>query len=226
MAKKPKFGVCAACGRDAQLTRDHVPPQNLFLSPRPTNTITTWTCACCNKGTELDDEYFRLFATAGAEPDSRAGQLWTEKVVGSSFSRSPALKVQLQNDRVRLRQHHAVHPLQTDGGDPVADEDVNCSMILDASRINRIAEKIVRCLYFHHHNALLPQGLCFQFSLAPLSDLKLEKVIRERHGLVGGEKGEFIYWYHFDDHARFISEWVLLFYLQNCITVTTSQKNA
>ncbi len=96
-------------------------------------------------------------------------------------------------------------------------------MILDVSRINRIAEKIVRCLYFHHHNAPFPQRLSFKSSPAPLSDLKLEKVIRERSGLVGGKQGEFIYWYHFDDHARFISEWVLLFYLQNYITVTTGQ---
>ena len=223
MAKKTKFGVCAVCGADAQLTKEHVPPRNLFLHPRPTNTITTWTCAPCNKGTELDDEYFRLFVTAGADPGSRVAQLWTEKVVGSSFTRSPALKAQLQNDRVRLREHHEEHPLKAYDGETVSDEVVENCMMLDASRVNRVAEKIVRCLYFHHHGGPLPRNLSFQSSLAPLDGSKLELVIRERKGLVGGEEGEFIYWYHLGESSSYTSEWVLLFYLQRHIIVTTKE---
>jgi hypothetical protein len=224
--KKQKFGKCAACGIETELTREHVPPQNLFLSPRPTNTITTWTCAKCNKETELDDEYFRLFVTVGAEPETRAGQLWAEKVVGSTFTRSPALKNQLQIDLVKLRQRHKTQPLQTYDGEIVADDVVDQCIMLDASRIKRVAEKIVRCLHFHHHSTSLPQDLVFEFSVAPLGPPKLEQIIRDRKGLVGGENGEFIYWYQFNDQSRFSSEWVLLFYLKNCITVTTEQRQA
>lgn len=208
-------------GRPALLTREHVPPQNLFLPPRPTNTITVWTCARCNKSTELDDEYFRLFVTAGADPQSRAGTLWTQKVVGSTFVRSPALKTRLQTDQERLRDHHKVQPLSTYDGETVSDETVEQCLMLDASRINRVAEKIVRCLYFREFRRALPGNVPFQFSLAPLTELKLEEIIRGQKGLVGGEEGEFIYWYHFEDQPRFSSEWVLLFYLQIHITVTT-----
>jgi hypothetical protein len=51
------LGQCVYCGRRRQLTVDHVPPRNLFARPRPT-LITVPSCAPCNTGASLDDEYF------------------------------------------------------------------------------------------------------------------------------------------------------------------------
>jgi len=69
--------VCVYCGSSDRLTRDHVPPGNMFPTPRPADLITVPACSPCNVGFSKDDEYFRL-ATLGpiALRDERARQLW------------------------------------------------------------------------------------------------------------------------------------------------------
>lgn len=65
--RKPhKTGECAYCGRITPITDDHVPPQNLFAKPRPSNLIKVPSCKEChseNKQVSQDDEYFRLMLT-------------------------------------------------------------------------------------------------------------------------------------------------------------------
>lgn len=99
MAKnKTKFGICSICGNNDELTREHIPPKGIFLVPRPKNTITVFSCKKCNHDTDLDDEYFRFWVTAGAHPQSKLSEVWKNKVVGSSFKRSPAFLKKIQND--------------------------------------------------------------------------------------------------------------------------------
>ena len=56
---EPDRRVCVYCGGDAD-TDDHVPPKNLFRSPRPSTLITVPSCTPCNLGKSKDDEYFRM----------------------------------------------------------------------------------------------------------------------------------------------------------------------
>ena len=51
---------------------------------------------------KLDDEYFRFWVTAGAHPNTKLSEVWKDKVVGSSFKRSPALLRKIQDDHKRL----------------------------------------------------------------------------------------------------------------------------
>src|SRR5262245_822652 len=50
---------CVYCGKLRKLTRDHIPPKNLFPRPRP-RLITVPCCTPCNEEASKDDEYFRL----------------------------------------------------------------------------------------------------------------------------------------------------------------------
>jgi len=75
MPKMPKVGRCALCGETRPVTREHVPPKGLFLPPRPRNTITVPVCGPCNHGYHLDDEYFRTFVAALAEPKTTLWRL-------------------------------------------------------------------------------------------------------------------------------------------------------
>jgi 5-methylcytosine-specific restriction endonuclease McrA len=52
--------TCAYCGSPTDLTRDHVPPKNLFPLPKPVNLITVPACKKCHSETSQDDEYFRV----------------------------------------------------------------------------------------------------------------------------------------------------------------------
>lgn len=96
---RKRLGVCAICGADGEVNREHVPPRNLFLKPRPTNTITVDLCPSCNHGYHLDDEYFRVYVAADAQPGTRLMELWKKKVVDSSFARSGGLKGALKDER-------------------------------------------------------------------------------------------------------------------------------
>jgi hypothetical protein len=65
---------CVNCGAAVDLTRDHVPPKNLFPKPRP-ELFTVASCRACNNGASEDDEYFRLTLSmaegSGDHPDAK-----------------------------------------------------------------------------------------------------------------------------------------------------------
>ena len=63
-----RVGECVYCGERRTLSRDHVPPANLFSTPRPSNLVTVPCCDACNNAASKDDEYFRLAITAGIDP--------------------------------------------------------------------------------------------------------------------------------------------------------------
>jgi hypothetical protein len=224
--KKPKSGICSICGQEAELTREHIPPKGIFISPRPKNTITVFSCKKCNHDTELDDEYFRFWVTAGAYSNSKLAVVWKNKVVGSSFKRSPALLKKIQYDHKKLLEHHASTPLKTYKNEIVPDELLHCCCMVDTKRIERVACKIVKGLYFHHFSKPLPHDVDLTVSNEPIQLEILTKIIIARKGLVGGEDGEFIYWFKFDEIEPYFSRWVLFFYLQNYLIVETKLKKA
>ncbi|MCO6458598.1 MAG: hypothetical protein J5I93_25100 [Pirellulaceae bacterium] len=79
MSKKgPYNGSCVFCGAVGEVTDDHVPPKSIFSRPRPSDLITVPGCAACNRGSSLDDEYFRtllcLSDKTGEDPNAAAGR--------------------------------------------------------------------------------------------------------------------------------------------------------
>lgn len=51
-------GTCAFCGKQGEVTKDHIPPKGLFPDPKPSNLITVPSCLDCNNKTSDDDQYF------------------------------------------------------------------------------------------------------------------------------------------------------------------------
>ena len=98
--------------------------------------------------------------------------------------------------------------------------------MVDAERINRVARKIVKGLYFYHFSKPLPHNVELTVSVEPIHINILLNIIKARKGMVGGEDGEFIYWFKFDDEEPFFSRWVLFFYLQNYLKVESKLKSA
>ena len=137
------------CANVGEVNREHVPPKNLFLKPRPTNTITVDLCVTCNHGYHLDDEYFRVYIAAGATPGTKLMDLWTQKVVGSSFVRGGGLKGRLNHDYELLQEHARNEPLQLYDGGTVPTELMPLVQGFDAARINAVVDKITRCLHMH-----------------------------------------------------------------------------
>ena len=85
--------VCAYCGASGNLTKDHVPPKNLFLTPRPSNLISVPACKVCHENTSKDDEYFRLKISmrddVSLNPEARAA--WNTVFHSLARNKLPAL---------------------------------------------------------------------------------------------------------------------------------------
>jgi len=87
-----RMETCYLCGSIDDLTRDHIPPKNLFPSPKPSNLITVWCCRKCNERYSLIDESFRIFTSSVINRSKTGESVWNKKVMQSSFVRSPKLK--------------------------------------------------------------------------------------------------------------------------------------
>jgi hypothetical protein len=57
MSARRRRGVCAYCGKDKNLTDDHVPPKVLLAQPYPANLPTVPACYDCNRSFQKDDDY-------------------------------------------------------------------------------------------------------------------------------------------------------------------------
>src|ERR1035438_2927575 len=89
---------CYLCGSEKDLTRDHVPPKNLFRKPLPSNLITVSCCKRCNGGFSKMEEQLRILVSAGINRSTDGEWIWKNKVLESSFRRSPALKNQVRKN--------------------------------------------------------------------------------------------------------------------------------
>lgn len=82
---------CYLCGSEDQLTRDHIPPQSFFPPPLPKNLITLPCCEECHKPFSLEDEAFRIWVASVNGRSPSGDWIWGNRVVESSFRRSPKL---------------------------------------------------------------------------------------------------------------------------------------
>lgn len=168
---------CIYCGTTGKLTKDHVPPRNLFPAPRPSDLVTVPACKPCNKSFELDDEYFRIAVVAPADPerDPVAARLWAEKVVRGTLTRSPALKSTIIRSLVRL-------DVTTPAGIYLG---TTPTVRLDRKRLDRITRRIVTALHWHHHGHVPRPEVEFTITMGP--DLKRPGVAEQiAMGLLGG----------------------------------------
>jgi len=112
---------CYLCGSTENLTKDHIPPKNLFPSPKPTNLVTIWCCRKCNEKFSLIDESFRVFTSSVINRSKSGEWIWNNKVMDSSFKRSPKLKqttikslVPLQSEinGIKVQQTGMTYPIK------------------------------------------------------------------------------------------------------------------
>jgi hypothetical protein len=221
MAKEKKVGVCALCGKTLQITREHVPPKNLYLPPRPKNTITVPVCEPCNHGYHLDDEYFRVYVAAGARPGTRLWRLWKEKVVGSSFVRGGGLKGRLNDDQDKVvHHHHMVEPLRTVEGKILDDKWLPLVASFSAPRIIAVVDKIVRCLHFSLYGTPLPTDTHFDVDTTPLSPTDSRLLYTQPTGKVGDFE-EFVF--RREGTEKSGSCWLMAFYGLHTFTVKVQE---
>jgi len=212
--KRKRENKCYLCGKPAE-TKDHIPPKGIFDNPRPTDLITVPACNECNNSYATDDEYFRWFiATASAE-NPAAENLIDDKIL-PRFRKRPAL---LNRIVAGFRQVD----IYSEGGiwlgqSPAFD--------FERPRIQRVVEKIVKGLYWHHGGYRLDDNYFvkdFILNPKPPSEEIRKAVLSLPFGAVG--KAEVFCYHHWkcpkDDG---ITAWFLWFFKKTLILAMTDLK--
>lgn len=200
---------CIYCGAKDDLTRDHVPPKNLFIKPYPPNLLTVPACKDCNESYTLDDEYFRIAVSAEANRNKHpmGSKIWWDKVFGSTLVRSPKLKSVLAENISRVKRK--IYNDRLLKNIPILN--------MDANRVNNILKKITKGLLWHHFQCLLPQKIDALVWMNPpfpdqvtrlLLNLKLERphphIFSYRYGLVKDIPNASIWGMQFYENTHFL----------------------
>jgi len=213
---------CIYCGATDKLTKDHVPPRNLFPSPQPSNLITVPSCEACNANASKDDEYFRLIITMRRDPGNHAQ---VRKLLPAVF-RGLEKPEKLRFTRAFLKGLKRSEVV-TQGGiylgtAPTYD--------VDLSRLDRVVQRTVLGLFYHESgrrlsptheiNSYLPDEIALE-NEDQLDDLKklLTWCLGGSHVDIG--EGVFSYWFNRVQDDPDSTGWLLRFYeAVHCLCVT------
>jgi len=207
---KKKKKKCFLCGSNKDLTREHIPPKNLFRPPLPTDLITVPSCKKCNKSYDLDDEYFRVFVAGQGYNDEIGKWIWGHKVINSSLKRSPALNAELVKNITPIDSYSS-------GGIYLGKKE---GIFFEVNRVNRIIEKICRGLFTHHHPEIDISGMNCDINRINIDKEKLQILSSLKRESIGGDT--FIYWRGFDNQGSCKSFWAFLFYTSTMFIVSTN----
>lgn len=145
-----KTGECAYCGVIGPVTRDHVPPENLFPEPLPTNLIKVPACNSCNNGFKLDDEYFRLAIMTGID-----GERFPRELEHSVQAIKKLARPQKRLFARRMLAAQKLVEVKTPTGLHLGHAPAH---VVDGKRVIKVVERIVRGLFFHHTRRRLPEA--------------------------------------------------------------------
>jgi hypothetical protein len=209
-----RTGECVYCGRQKPLTEDHIPPKALWVKPRPEDLIVVPSCSACNVGSSKDDEYFKtmlvLKERSGDHPEAMA--------LRASVFRGLAMPAKTGFRRRLLRAMRWV-ALRSRAGLHLGDAP---AFDVDLARLDRVVARVIRGLYWHHHDRVrLPFGcevlVWAETGLQALSTSDL-RALREdliRPCLAGPAytvgRGVLRYWYARSDTTH-VTGWILEFY--------------
>jgi hypothetical protein len=197
--------LCIYCRTAKADTRDHVPPDLLFPSPKPNNLITVPACKPCNQGFQKDDEVLALVLSSLMGTNTAGRSVWETKVADGLLKRSPKLR-----RAIGSTLHYQPYPFR-DGRKGNAP-----AVLIERSRLLRVLRRIVRGLAWHE------TGGCdlADDSIRVLTDAELQvlpldeaKRLSARFG-AGVERiiAKDVFEYHFATDADGESAWWLIFY--------------
>lgn len=148
MARKPRTGQCVYCGIIGTVTKDHVPPKCLFPLDTRVNLMTVAACPTCHGSFKLDDEYFKL--VIGIRDDLPSS-------VSANFLRDQTRRTIKSPGADGLRSAilaaTKTYTVRTADGRIASSR---LGMRVDATRVIRTCERIVRALYSKFFGAVLP----------------------------------------------------------------------
>lgn len=218
---------CAYCGSRQDVTRDHVPPKNVFSKPRPSDLITVPACRSCNSSASKDDEYFRLKLCTSDLVGNHPAAKNNRATIFRSLNRPQAHGLR----KSFLSDIHTVQ-LRTQGGLYLGKR---LAFDVSIERIHRVVERTVRGLFFHETSQRLPSDYDVDVHSNDTLREESKEVIEELRrniliplaqmspNIIG--EGAFFYRFHIIDEDPFFSVWALTFYGQVPFLALTGPHN-
>jgi hypothetical protein len=143
--KKQTETICGICGVNQATTREHVPPKNIFLNPKPSDLITIPACFDCNNASSESDERFRLFLGLQVARFSKQGeQLFKEGTIATAR----------HNYRYRSEILSSSERILFTTPDGII-HGSGVSIPWDSEAHDKTIEKIIRGLFFHHYRKVI-----------------------------------------------------------------------
>lgn len=206
-SSRTKTGVCAYCGRQGSISRDHVPPKALFGKPRPNDLITVPACEGCHSGTSKDDEYFRAILLSselvGKHPEAQKAQ--EVLIRGLKRPEHGGLLKDL-NERIGEVEVWSPEGYLYLGKRPAIEFDVN--------RIQRVIARVIRGLFFREKGYPVPGKYGVMAQLLPVVKNGLKETVRsttfEPERVIAC--GAFRYFFQGTPEDSDTTMWVLHFY--------------
>jgi len=202
--RKRSVSECVYCGKLGEITQDHVPPKNLFPSPRPSNLITVPSCKRCNHSASKDDEYLRNILVM----NSGVGRHEAGKSVLATALSALARPQQRKFNREFIEGISVVW-LQSMVSGLIAPVPVYA---VDMKRLNRVFNRITRGLYYHERKERMPIDTLMASCIdAAASDWHIiDSIISQEYKSIGGGVFSYRSWYAED--SRFTTIWQFVLY--------------
>ena len=226
--RKNKIGICVYCGKKLLLTKDHIPPKNLYSKPRPSNLITVPCCEKCNLQASKDDEYFRLNIIMRDKIEGVSEAESLQGAVFRSLNRKEAggLKQDLIN---RID----VEPSFTSSGIFTGLRNI---YEVDFSRLGRVAKRTVAGIIFKESGSRLPDTFDIAvFSMSGLNNItlpvkenlkrKISELLQDPYEYIGNES-VFAFWHKYSGEDRYTSMWLLIFFKSTSFVAIVFPKKA
>jgi hypothetical protein len=166
-------GICAYCGREKQLTDDHVPPKSLLKKPYPPNLWTVPACRDCHVALQKDDDYTRTVNTldvrSANNPDAQ--------------SNLPAILRSLE--RADAKAFAEYLSSQTVRGPELGEDGLPIhTMVVDRARLDATGKRLLRGLFFLETGIPMPPEGKIRIASQPGADAGHPLVIKfaEVHG--------------------------------------------
>jgi hypothetical protein len=214
MVENRKVDECVYCGKAGDVSDEHVPPKNLFPSPRPSNLITVPSCKECNGKASKDDEYLRLVLSMRCDTSDHPEVLKNKPKIQRSFQR-PEQKGFRASFLNSLDVVDSRTPAGIDCGKTLA-------FLVDMKRVNDEIKRITRGLFYKEKERRLPDNYqvwaCCNdiinehplfLGTFMMKDI-ITSTLQGKSLTIGNDV--FRYWCRFDVDEENISTWVLSFY--------------
>jgi hypothetical protein len=196
--------TCVFCGGIAT-TRDHVPPKNLFIPPRP-RLITVPACETCNASTSALEDEFRVFVSAKIGPNTPE---WIE------FWEKGARRAVHSNARLRreFRSGMGLWARSPYG--------YGQTYKWPRETHDKVIEKITRGLYYHHFHEILEPTTSLEIIFLTELNAELKQTILSMRCCDVGGAGRFAYAFGRLAEERQVSLWIYQFYMRHWAGVIT-----